>query len=310
MSTEKETFCNYFNKWVEEYKSGNVRPVTLQKYHMTLRSLTDLAGDVRLSDLTKTKYQDIINRYALTHEKTTTADFHHHLKACLDDLVDDGIISRNPANKTVIKGKKPTPKKSKFLSQFETQCLIKALKLEGDINYDYLIFLMIKTGLRFSEAVGLTPSDFNFETQTIYINKTFNYKVHGGNGFDKTKNESSIRKIQVDWKTLHMFSEIIKDVPKEEPIFVYGKGHIYNSTVNDLLEQRCKEAGVPVVTLHSLRHTHASLLLAGGVSVASVAQRLGHSNMATTQKVYLHVIKELENKDNALAIASMMNLGE
>lgn len=303
-------FCDYFEKWIETYKSGNVREVTLSKYHMSHLRLKELAPDLKVSELTRVKYQDIINNYALTHEKTTTTDFHHHLKACIDDMVDEGIIGRNPAKKVTLKGKASKEKKTKFLSQFETQCLIKALDLGNEINYDYLIFLIIKTGLRFSEAIGLTPQDFDFSTQTISVSKTWNYKKIGKDGFDETKNKSSVRQVQIDWKTLHKFSDVIKNIPKSEPIFVYKKGYIYNSTVNDFLERKCKEADVPCITLHALRHTHASLLLASGVTVASVAKRLGHSNMSTTQNVYLHIIKELENKDNALAIASMMNLGE
>ena len=49
-------------------------------------------------------------------------------------------------------------------------------------------------------------------------------------------------------------------------------------------------------SIHGLRHTHASLLLFAGVSIASVARRLGHASMTTTQKTYLHIIQELENK--------------
>nr|WP_240318469.1 tyrosine-type recombinase/integrase [Enterococcus gilvus] len=78
---------------------------------------------------------------------------------------------------------------------------------------------------------------------------------------------------------------------------------MYNSTVNDLLERRCKAANVPLITLHGLRHTHASLLLFAGVSIASVARRLGHASMTTTQKTYLHIIQELENQDLDLVYA-------
>ncbi|WP_180370490.1 tyrosine-type recombinase/integrase, partial [Oenococcus oeni] len=59
----------------------------------------------------------------------------------------------------------------------------------------------------------------------------------------------------------------------------------------------CKRAGIPEISVHGLRHTHASLLLYAGVSIGSVARRLGHSNMNTTQRTYLHVIQELENQD-------------
>ena len=102
------------------------------------------------------------------------------------------------------------------------------------------------------------------------------------------------------------FSELTKELPAEEPIFVKGK--VYNSTVNDVLERYCKKAEVPVISIHGLRHTHASLLLFAGVSIASVARRLGHSSMNTTQKTYLHIIQELENRDVDLVMRSLSGL--
>ena len=303
-------FCDYFEKWVNTYKVGNVRQVTLQKYFNSLKQLKEIAPKLSIDNLNRQEYQNIINIYATTHEKVTVTDFHHQLKACIEDLIYEGLINCNPTKKVVLKGKEPKEKKPKFLSQFETQCLIQHLDLQDELNVDYLIFLIIKTGLRFSEALGLTPADFNFTTQTISINKTWDYKAGSLNGnFAPTKNPSSVRTIQVDWRTLQKFSELIRDIPEDNPIFLYNRKALANSTANDFLEKKCKESNIPIISVHGLRHTHASLLLASGVSIASVAKRLGHSNMATTQKVYLHIIKELENKDNALAVASMMNLG-
>ena len=60
---------------------------------------------------------------------------------------------------------------------------------------------------------------------------------------------------------------------------------------------------------HGLRHTHASLLLFAGVSIASVARRLGHASMTTTQRTYIHIIQELENKDTDLVMRAMSGLG-
>ena len=159
-------------------------------------------------------------------------------------------------------------------------------------------------------GLGLTRKDFDFAAQTITVNKTWGYKKGSGAQFEPTKNASSIRTIQVDWITLQKFSDLIKDIPESEPIFRYGRQYsMCNSCANDILEAKCKQLGIPVISVHGLRHTHASLLLAAGVSIASVSKRLGHSNMSTTQNIYLHIIRELENKDNALAISSMLNIG-
>lgn len=63
-----------------------------------------------------------------------------------------------------------------------------------------------------------------------------------------------------------------------------------------------------MISIHGLRHTHASLLLFAGGSIASVALRLGHASMTTTQKTYLHIIQELENQDIDLVMRSLVNL--
>ena len=69
-----------------------------------------------------------------------------------------------------------------------------------------------------------------------------------------------MRKIQIDWQIVVKFSELIKGMPEDKPIFV-GQDKIYNSTVNDVLTRHCRACGISVISIHGLRHTHASLLL-------------------------------------------------
>ncbi|EAD5900443.1 site-specific integrase, partial [Listeria monocytogenes] len=276
-------------------KVGAIRSITLQKYYVTEQKIQELVPELKIKDLDRYTYQQLLNNYALTHEKQTTMDFHHHLKGAILDAVDEGVLNQNPTRKIVIKGKNPRPKKAKFLNQFEVQVLLKELNLKEDINWDWFILLIIKTGLRFSEALALTPSDFDFSTQKISINKTWDYKMVTGS-FQPTKNESSNRKIQIDWQLAMQFSQLIKMKDSDKPIFV--KSRVFNSTINNRLKVLCQNANIPTITIHSLRHTHASLLLFAGVSIASVANRLGHSSMTTTQETYLHIIQELENQDN------------
>ena len=275
-----DLFCDYYEKWIKIYKEGAIRKVTLDKYKMTLRWLRKLIPDLKIKDLTRISYQELLNNYALEHERQTTMDFHHQLKGSILDAVDEGLLDRDPTRKAIIKGKTPSVKKVKFINQFELHTLLDTLELKNEISWEWMILLIAKTGLRFSEALALTPADFNFSRQSISVSKTWDYK--GDGGFLPTKNQSSIRKVQIDWQTVIQFSQLIKDLPEDKPIFVKGK--VYNSTVNGVLERYCKKAEVPVISIHGLRHTHASLLLFAGVSIASVARRLGHSSMNTTQK--------------------------
>ena len=307
LSTTRETslFHEYYAHWICVYKEGAVRKVTMDKYKMTLSWIKKLAPDLRLCDMTRVTYQQLLNDYAACHERQTTMDFHHQLKGAIIDAVDDGLITKDPTRKAIIKGKPPAEKKIKYLNQYELHTLICDLDLQGEINMDWLILLIAKTGMRFSEAIALTPKDFDFAHQMLSISKTWDYK--GDGGFLPTKNRSSVRKIQIDWQTVIQFSELVKRLPPDKPIFI-RKEHIYNSTANDILARHCQRAKIPVISIHGLRHTHASLLLFAGVSIASVARRLGHSSMTTTQKTYLHIIQELENQDVDLVMRSLSNL--
>ena len=304
--TSMITLCDYYEEWTRIYKEGAVRPVTLKKYKMAHKWLSYIAPELLLSELDRIQYQRILNEYAKNHERQTSMDFHHLIKGAILDAVDEGLIEKDPTRKAIIKGKTPGPKKTKYLNQFELHKLLTELDLKNEVNWDYFILLIAKTGMRFSEALALTPSDFDFAHQSLSVSKTWDYKGQGG--FLPTKNRSSVRKIQIDWQTVIQFSELIRNMPTDEPIFVTEGEPVFNSTVNGILLRYCKRAGISPITIHGLRHTHASLLLFAGVSIASVARRLGHSSMTTTQKTYLHIIQELENQDVDLVMRSMSGL--
>jgi len=307
MSKNKSTqlFHEYYEEWINLYKVNAIRTITLNKYYMSLKWIIKLAPNLRLCDLTRRSYQELINNYALEHEKQTTKDFHHQIKGAILDAMDEGLIEQNPTRKIIIKGKQPAEKKPKFLNEYELQQLIKQLNLDSEINWDWYILLVAKTGLRFAEALALTPKDFDFTKQLLNINKTWNYRSTTG-GFQPTKNSSSVRKVQIDWQLAIQFAKMISNTPVDKPIFVNQR--IFNSTVNKRLELLCKNANIPIITVHGLRHTHASLLLFAGVSIASVAQRLGHANITTTQSTYLHIIQELQTQDNEKIMFQMSKL--
>lgn len=123
--------------------------------------------------------------------------------------------------------------------------------------------------------------------------------------------------------------KVMTGCPQNEPIFVKALSNevaksgdfrtripegqkycnIYNSTLNQRLAVFCKEAGVPRISIHSLRHTHASLLISAGVSIQSVAKRLGHGNTETTQRTYIHLLDELAMKDDNKMLTVLTSLG-
>ena len=297
-------FKDYFEFWIKLYKEGAVRPVTLEKYRNNQKHITKIIPNLKMKNFDRNAYQELLNQYALTHERQTVIDFHHQVKGAILDAVDDGLIDRDPTRKAIFKGKAPREKKQKYLNQFELHNLLEDLDLGMEITWDWLILLIAKTGLRFSEALGLTPADFDFARQTISVNKTWDYKTN--TGFQPTKNRSSIRKVQMDWQLGMQFQHLIKNLNEDEPIFVNGP--VCNSTPNNCLARHCRKCGIPEISIHGLRHTHASLLMFAGVSIASVSRRLGHSSITTTQKVYMHIISELENQDNDLVMRYLSSL--
>lgn len=303
-----QLFVDYYNDWMEKYKKDVVRTVTYKKYEMTLKWLRKLAPDLTMRQLTKSSYQNILNKYALEHERTTTMDFHHLVRASLIDAFDERILDRDISHRAVVKGKLPTVKKKiKFLNKRELERLLEELDLGPEINWDWLILLIAKTGLRFEEALALTPEDFDFNHLRLNINKAFDYKIT--NEFCKTKNESSVRSILLDYRTAMAFENLTKKMDKNERIFKLGKGEkTYNSTANQRLYKLCRQAGISEISVHGLRHTHASILMYEGVTLSSISKRLGHASMETTQRVYLHMIQELQTKDEGKIMAAMMEL--
>ena len=249
-------FYNYYTQWIEVYKKDAIREATMAKYRMTQKWVEKLAPELKVCELTRTAYQKILNDYAKEHERQTTLDFHHQLKGAVMDAVDEGLIERDPTRKAIIKGKTPREKKIKYLNQFELHTLIADLDIKEEPNWDWFILLVAKTGMRFSEALAITPKDFDFGRQTLSISKTWDYKGKGG--FLPTKNKSSVRKIQIDWQIVVKFSELVKGLPEDEPIFV-GEEKIYNSTVNDALIRHCKACGISEISIHGLRHPYVKL---------------------------------------------------
>mgnify|MGYP000893675936 CR=1 FL=1 len=89
-----DLFCEYYARWIEVYKEGAIRKVTMDKYRMTLSWLVKLAPNLTICGLNRIAYQQILNDYAVNHERQTTMDFHHQLKGAVLDAVDEGMIER------------------------------------------------------------------------------------------------------------------------------------------------------------------------------------------------------------------------
>ncbi|WP_239255396.1 site-specific integrase [Listeria ilorinensis] len=310
---KKILFCEYYEEWIETYKVDAVAGVTLKKYYITLKHLKDICPNLYVSDLDRRTYQKIINEYAKTHEKQTTMDFHHQVKACIQDLFHDRLIEIDPTYKCVIKGMSPKQnKRKKFLQKDELANLIKALDL-SEVNKDWFLLIVAKTGLRYAEALALTPADFDWTNNLLTVNKTWDYK--NNSGFSKTKTTSSMRVIAIDWQIVGQFQPLIANLPENEPIFIEKLGansykRQFNSTINNYLLSKCRKLEITEISLHALRHTHASVLLAAGVSIHTISARLGHADVGVTQETYAHVLDDLQRKDDQKMLSALMQLSQ
>mgnify|MGYP001089246202 CR=1 FL=1 len=107
-------FTDFYEQWITTYKQGAIRPVTMSKYKMAHQWLVRLIPDLKIGDITRITYQQLLNNYAAEHERQTTMDFHHHIKCAILDAVDEGLIERDPTRKAIIKGRPPKDKKQKY----------------------------------------------------------------------------------------------------------------------------------------------------------------------------------------------------
>ncbi|MDE6284925.1 MAG: site-specific integrase, partial [Bacilli bacterium] len=316
MTSHKRTirFWKYYKEWIETYKKRQVRRVTYSKYELAAKYLEENYPNLAIYELDRRKYQEILNKYGETHELATTRDFKRLLDKSLQDANYEGWIKRDPTFGIIVKSTVLNKKRKKFLEVDETDKLANYF-LRNPGYYSYLFDFILRTGLRFSESLGVTLEDVDFKNHTVSINKTYNYKYN--DGFAPTKNESSKRVLAIDEIAERDIKRASFGVMQDEPLFVaawqiycktsntyHGKEHegkypypMYNSTCNSKLISICKRLKITPITLHGLRHTHGSYLLAKGMEEETIQRRLGHAKKATTDRIYLHLLKELKEKD-------------
>lgn len=285
----------------------DISEVTLKRYQDTLQTITGYFGSKPIQNINKREYQAFLNEYGLTHAKETTRKLNVHIRACVKEAIDEGIIRVDFTRDVVITGnveaKRP---EEKHLNYFESKRLMSELhkRLDRSLGY-YLLLLGLTSGMRFAEMVGLTRKDFDFTKNEIRIDKTWDYKT--GKGFAKTKNDPSNRVITMDNNTMEIFKALFESTPENINGLVFFSPNnkrkvLTNENVNKLLRNTLKDLNIDTITVHGLRHTHASVLLYKKISIYYVSERLGHANIDTTLRHYAHVIKELREEDTKNAI--------
>lgn len=296
-------FADYFESWVKLFKP-KIGKNTLSRYLVTLATIKEEFPGVYIQNITKRSYQEFLNKYGLSHGLATSKKLNSHIRACVKEAVDEGIIRVDFTRGAQLTGEKPKKPEEKHLNYFEFKRLQKYLLSNLDLEnlMNYAILLGLASGIRFGELVGLTRDDFNFKANKININKTWGYTNKMPKGFGPTKNEQSVRVIKMDKKTMKAFKELFK-VTKENPndLVFYSKQSMYNVISNNGMNKALKailsELNMDEITVHGLRHTHISVLLYKKVSLSYVSERAGHKDTNTTNSTYRHVLKELREED-------------
>ena len=236
----------------------------------------------------------------------TIGKYHRVLSSMFQTAVEWEIITSNPCDRvSPPKSRINGGKTQKFLTADQSIQMMQLLEGEPEY-YKNAIIVLLFTGMRRGELLGLEWEDFNEEYGTLDISKAVQYLPGMGVFDDKTKTESSNRvirlsqtavdalKAQKAWqdKRKEEMQELWRGSPK---IFTtnYGDG-MRPDTLTSWFANFMKRNGLPPIHLHNLRHTNATLQIVNGTSVTTVAGYLGHASASTTTKVYAHAIQEAQ----------------
>lgn len=179
-------------------------------------------------------------------------------------------------------------------------------RLNDGLSY-YAILLLLVTGIRFEELIGLTRPDFDFKRNTIDINKVWGYNHKMKEGFGPTKTPQAVRRISVDPKVMIEFKKLFMVMPDNVHRLVFFSPSskykvLSNNAVNKTLRKVLDDLGIKKITCHGLRHTHASALIYKKISIVYICERLGHSSPNITYKKYAHLLKELRDDEEKIVI--------
>lgn len=232
---------------------------------------------------------------------------HHHrlISSIFSTAVEWGALFSNPCDRT--KPPRVEKKEPKYLDEVQAATLLDLLETEST-EYKTMIRLLLFTGLRRGELLGLEWKDIDFGNSTMQICRSSLYLPDKGIFEDETKNATSNRIIKLsqtavnDLKAYKLWQMqqrmLIGDRwANSEKIFTTDEGKpLHPDTLSRWFSKFIKEHSdqLPPITIHSLRHTNATLQIAGGVPLTTVAKRLGHADTVTTSKIYAHAIKSAD----------------
>ena len=309
------TVSQYFlDRWLENHKKPYIALTTYEGYKFTItKHLIPTLGKIRLQDLRADHLENYFNQKRkngrLDNKKGGLSE--NSLKKHYV-LINEGLkravklklIKYNPAQ--AIDSPQPEKYKAPVMNEIDL------LKILNVLKEDYFMYVFVKTalktGMRRSELLGLEWNDVDFKKGFIKVRKTL-LKVNGGSvHLNQTKNESSRREIKMSNDLINILKSFKKRQNELKLLlgpeydntknFVFSKpdGKNYNPrTISRKFEKAVKKANLPSkYTVHTLRHTFATINLKNKVPAKIVQDMLGHSKISTTLDIYSHTDLDMQ----------------
>ena len=300
----RELLTEHMNEWLEKEAKTRVRAKTYQNYKdMVNLYINPALGDTILSNLTPTQIKGV---YSTMIDKglspKTVKNTHGVLRNALEQAVKWGKLNRNPAE--LVSLPRQNKQEMKVLTPEQT---INFLDAVVNSRWKALFSLLVTTGMRPSEALGLKWKDVELENERVTVNRTLT-KVDGRWFLEEPKTSRSRRSIPIPSGVVIDLEEHKKEQAAEKLKAKEGEytdhGFVFatkngspldkNNIVNRYFKPLLLSADLPIIRLYDLRHTCATLLLSAGVNPKIVSERLGHASITLTMDTYSHVLPDMQ----------------
>ncbi|EJS70413.1 hypothetical protein ICW_01882 [Bacillus wiedmannii] len=313
---------HYLRDWLKLFKQDNVRKNTFILHERNIeKHIIPYFQNMNLKELKPMMYQKFIN--SLTdhgYSKRTVQIIHGTMNNAMKKAVSLKKIENNPCEEVVISNK--NNKEREGLKYMRSEDITLFLKTSYKYNYIYYIFFkaLLNTGMRKGEAAALQWKDINLKEHTITISKTLDFTAKTKEElFGDTKTFTSKRTIMIPkslvdellahkkWQNANKL--VLQDAYEHELDLVFSRvdgNFLPKSTLFNAFSRILKKANLPRLEIHSLRHTHAVLLLESGASMKYIQDRLGHKSIEITANVYSHISDKI-NKDSISGFEAYMN---